>query len=421
MYFVKEWLSILIPSEGFRLFDLWQIGLILAGLYINNRLVSGKCNPLTKSNPSHWIRSNFAFILLWLEIILAYGLLDFVYGLSTPVLQIFASLSTIWIVIGLLTSLIRDRFCANSIAGLLYLATAFGTLSEIEYGVKRLKDVYFNLGTLEISAWAILAGIVAFVFTLWISLALARVIETQIQNVPQISDSLKVLIAKIIRIIFIVMATLIALGSVGIDLSTFTVLSGAIGLGLGFGLQKVISNFVSGIILLTDNSIKPGDVIEIDGTYGWINNLRARYASVITRDGTEHLIPNEDLITQRVINWSFTDKLVRMKIPIGVAYGSDPHKCIELIIEAAKAVNRVLHAPSPVCLLKGFGDNSVDLELRFWLSDPSNGVSNVKSKVLLNIWDTFKKNNIEIPFPQRDLHIRSSNVQNVSFSKTDSK
>ena len=163
-------------------------------------------------------------------------------------------------------------------------------------------------------------------------------------------------------------------------------------------------------MLLIDNSVKPGDVIEIDGTYGWINNLRARYASVITRDGTEHLIPNEDLITQRVINWSFTNKLVRMKVPIGVSYNADPHQCIQLVIAAAQSVERVLNDPAPICHVLGFGDSAVDLELRFWISDPSNGVTNVKSAVLLNVWDAFKDNQIEIPYPQRDLHIRSSEV-----------
>jgi small-conductance mechanosensitive channel len=234
-----------------------------------------------------------------------------------------------------------------------------------------------------------------------------------------LSPSLRVLLVKIIRIIFIIAATMIALSSMGINLSSLTVLVGAIGLGLGFGLQKVVSNFVSGVILLLDNSIKPGDVIEIEGTYGWINNLHARYASVITRDGTEHLIPNEDLITQRVINWSFTDELVRMRVPIGVSYKSDPHECIRLILLAANGNERVLQDPAPVCLLKDFGDSSINFELRFWLADPANGISNVKSLILLRVWDIFKENNIEIPFPQRDLHLRSSDVDFVKRAAPD--
>jgi small-conductance mechanosensitive channel len=284
------------------------------------------------------------------------------------------------------------------------------SLSLVDDGIDTLQELHVTIGTSTISAWGILSGILAFIFTLWICLAIARIAETQIQRVPRLSPSLKVLISKIFRIVFIGAAIAVSLSSMGIDLSALTVLGGAIGLGLGFGLQKVVSNFISGILLLADNSIKPGDVIEIDGTYGWINNLRARYASVITRDGTEHLIPNEDLITQRVINWSFTNNLVRIRVPVGVSYNSDPHQCVKLVIQAAQSIDRVLPDPPANCHVLGFGDSSINLELRFWISDPANGVANIKSQVLLNIWDIFKANNIEIPYPQQDLHIRSSDV-----------
>ncbi|WPJ96563.1 mechanosensitive ion channel [Coraliomargarita algicola] len=294
-----------------------------------------------------------------------------------------------------------------------YLITAIYAMAQLDGLSENLQDFHIEMGTLSVSAWGIVTGLIAFGITMWISLGLTRLLETRIQTVPRLSASLRVLIVKMIRILFIFIATMIALSSMGVNLSSLTVLGGAVGLGLGFGLQKVVSNFVSGIILLLDNSIKPGDVIEIEGTYGWINNLRARYASVITRDGTEHLIPNEDLITQRVINWSFTDELVRMRVPVGVSYNADPHECIALMLEAAKGHERVLEDPKPVCLLKEFGDSSLNLELRFWLSDPANGVGSVKSQVLLKIWDLFKENNIEIPFPQRDLHIRSSDVDLV--------
>ncbi|HKK17976.1 MAG TPA: mechanosensitive ion channel domain-containing protein, partial [Opitutales bacterium] len=271
----------------------------------------------------------------------------------------------------------------------------------------------------SISAWDVLAGLFTILFALWVSLAIARVVEHQVYRVPRMSGSLKVLISKVARILILIVAGMIALDAMEIDLSALTVMSGAIGLGLGFGLQKVVSNFISGIILLTDNSIKPGDVIEIEGTYGWINNLRARYASVITRDGTEHLIPNEEFITQKVTNWSFTDNLVRQRIPIGVSYGSDPHKCIEIVLEAARSIERVLENPAPACLLTGFGDSSVDVELRIWIADPANGIANVKSAVLLAVWDAFKANGIEIPFPQRDLHIKSSKVDFARHGQPD--
>jgi len=183
-----------------------------------------------------------------------------------------------------------------------------------------------------------------------------------------------------------------------------------IGIGIGLGLQKSIANLFSGLVLLLDKSIKPGDVIAIGDTYGWVDSLNARYVSVYTRDGIEHLIPNEQLITQEVQNWTHTNRLIRLRLPIGVHYESDVRRAIDLCVESATEVERVIDKPAPVCLLNGFGDNSVDLELRFWIGDPQKGTSNVKSKILMNVWDKFKENKIEIPYPQRDLHIRSSVV-----------
>jgi small-conductance mechanosensitive channel len=156
---------------------------------------------------------------------------------------------------------------------------------------------------------------------------------------------------------------------------------------------------------LLDRSIKPGEVIEIAVTYGWITRLNARFVSVSTRDGIEHLIPNEDLITQRVTNWSYSDDQVRLHVGVGIGYRSDVHEAMRLCIEAAKDVKRVLEAPTPVCLLKGFGDSAINLELRFWIRDPRNGTANVRSEVMLGIWDRFREHDIELPFPQRDLHI----------------
>jgi small-conductance mechanosensitive channel len=411
MTLLENWRVLLVPSGTFQLNDLWQLIVVIALFAISNKTLGAKANSvvITHSTPGLWLKSNLCFVALWAALMLSWGICILI-PIEAPVFSFFSLLGVIWLAIGLLTSLIRAPFWSKSVAAVCYLATAMLSLSLVDDGIDSLQDLHVTIGTSSVSAWGVLSGILAFAFTMWACLAVARIIETQIQKVPGLSPSLKVLIAKIIRIVFIAVATAVSLSSMGIDLSALTVLGGAVGLGLGFGLQKVVSNFISGILLLIDNSIKPGDVIEIDGTYGWINNLRARYASVITRDGTEHLIPNEDLITQRVINWTFTNNLVRMKVPIGVSYDSDPHQCIELVIAAAQSVDRVLSEPTPVCHVLGFGDSSIDLELRFWISDPTNGVANVKSQVLLNIWDTFKENNIEIPYPQRDLHIRSSDV-----------
>ena len=399
------------PEGGFHPHDLWQLAVVIILFGVSSKVLGKRANSIdiTRYSPILWIQRNLCFLTLWAALTIG-AVACSVLGIDTPIFRFFAYLGGAWIIIGLLTSFIGDKFWTKSIASVGYLTSGLFSLALMDDSIRLLEDLRFTVGTITISAWGVLSGIIAFALTLWLSLAIARIIETQIQRVPRLSPSLKVLIAKIVRIIFIIVATVVAMSSMGVDLSALTVLGGAIGLGVGFGLQKVVSNFISGILLLMDNSVKPGDVIEIDGTYGWINNLRARYASVITRDGTEHLIPNEDLITQRVINWSFTNNLVRMKVPIGVSYDADPHECIQLVVAAAESIDRVLNDPAPICHVLGFGDSSVDLELRFWISDPSNGVTNVKSAVLLNIWDTFKENNIEIPYPQRDLHIRSSDV-----------
>jgi small-conductance mechanosensitive channel len=253
-------------------------------------------------------------------------------------------------------------------------------------------------------------GLLAFAAVLWVANVLARLSETQIQRVDQLTPSLRVLISKVLRVMFIVFAIVIGLNTVGIDLTSLAVFSGAVGVGLGFGLQKVVSNFISGIILLLDRSIKPGDVIAIEDTYGWVNKLSARHVSVITRDGKEHLIPNELLITERVENWSYSDRNIRLKIPVGISYDADPREALALMKEAAAECPRILKKPEPRALMIGFGDSSVDLELRCWISDPNNGVANIKSDVLLLIWDKLHEHGIEIPFPQRDVHIKSGGV-----------
>ena len=210
---------------------------------------------------------------------------------------------------------------------------------------------------------------------------------------------------KLARLVLIGLAIIIGLQSIGFDLTSITVLSGAIGLGLGFGLQKVVSNLVSGVILLLDKSIKPGDVISLGDTFGWISSLGARYVSVVTRDGKEYLIPNEDLITREVVNWSHSDEYVRLDINFGTSYGDDPHLVRRIAIDAAQSVDRVLKFRAPVCHIVGFGDSSVDYILRFWIQDPSDGLTNVRGAVFLALWDAFAAEGISIPFPQREVRI----------------
>ncbi len=339
-------------------------------------------------------------ILQWLSVAAAAGA-----GWPNRLIAITVSLLTAWVVIRLTTGFLASAAFARLVALVAWSIAALSIVDLLTPLMAALDAAAFNLGSLRLSALTVIKGILTLALLLWLAAAAGRALEARVRAVETLTPSVQVLISKLARILLVTAAIVAGLSAVGIDLTAFAVFSGAVGVGIGFGLQKVVSNFVSGIILLLDRSIKPGDVIAIGQTYGWINSLNARFASVITRDGVEHLIPNELLITERVENWSFTHRRVRVRLPIGVAYKTDLHQAIALAIEAAAAVERVIETPAPQCLLTGFGDSAVDLELRVWIRDPQNGVANVRSDVLLQVWDRFRANDIEIPFPQRDVHL----------------
>lgn len=320
---------------------------------------------------------------------------------------IIAKLLTAWVLIRLASMLVANRALARIIAIAAWSVAALSIFGLLEPTTTLLDSWAANVGQVRVSPLTILKVALALWLSLWLANGLATLVERKLDRAESVAPTMRVLGAKLTRIALLTLAFMIALSAVGIDLTALAVFGGALGVGLGFGLQKIFSNLVSGVILLMDRSIKPGDVIAVGTTFGWINYLGARYASVITRDGIEHLIPNEELITQRVENWSYSNNLVRLRIPIGIAYHSDPRLAIKLCVEAAELVPRVQLTPEPRCQMMGFGDSSVDLELRIWINDPPNGRANVISEVLLGVWDRFHDNGIEIPFPQRDLHLRS--------------
>ena len=221
------------------------------------------------------------------------------------------------------------------------------------------------------------------------------------------SPAFKALITKTLGILLPVLAFVIALQLTGFNLATLAIFSGAVGIGIGLGLQQTVSNFAAGFTLLADKSIKPGDAISIDGTFGWVTGMQSRYVSIRTRDGTELLIPNDHFIVNGVVNWSKSDKIVRLHAPFGVSYATrDLKRVQELAIEAAKTVDRVVPVKDPVCNVMEFGDNSVNFDLRFWIRDPENGQANVRSDVYLAVWEALHDADIEIPFPQRDIYIK---------------
>lgn len=338
---------------------------------------------------------------------------------ENDLIRIVSILLFAWAVIRFISIFIASPRFARSFVIFSWLTAALAILGWLEPVMTGVDSVGFSVGEVRVSVLSVFKAIFMLAVFFWVAHYISTFLQNQINQTTALSSSLRVLISKIVQFTLMGLAVLLALGSVGIDLTAFAVFTGALGVGVGFGLQKIISNFISGIILLLDKSLKPGDVIEVETgngiTYGWIEKLGLRYTSVTTRDGTETLIPNETFITNPVTNWSFSNSRVRRKLPIGVSYNTDVEKAMKLCIEAAKSVERIIDYPAPVCQLRGFGDSAVDLELRFWIGDPTGGVKNVESEVNLKIWKAFKANNIEIPFPQRDLHLISADGQPIRF------
>ncbi len=283
------------------------------------------------------------------------------------------------------------------------LASMFGGLDPITIAMDR---VGFNLGQKRFS----LLWVVTIAVTVLVLYTAARVVNRIAGHIIGSSDGLdptqKLLGQKIAGVVVIVIAFFIGIDALGIDLTALSFFSGAFGLAIGFGLQKTIGNLFAGIILLLDRSIKPGDVIAVGDSFGWVNKIGVRAVSVITRDGKEHLIPNEDLMTTAVENWSYSDRNVRMRIPVGVAYTSDMQLVQELLYRAVDESPRVLKDPVPRIWMTDFGDNSVNWEIRAWISDPEGGMGNIRGDVLMRVWNLFQEHAIEIPFPQRDLYIK---------------
>jgi len=341
-----------------------------------------------------------ALLLMWL----ANGILV---GLGRPghLVETAASLLSAWVIIRLTASVVRDPNWSRFIAVTAWTIAALNILGLLQPTIDLLDGLAVTLGETRISVLLVLKGVLILAVLLRLALGASVVLERRVTGFEGLTPSVQVLLNKAVKVTLVIVAIVVSLSAVGINLSAFAFFGGAVGVGVGFGLQKVVSNLVSGVILLLDKSIKPGDVVEVGQTYGRIQSLGARYVSVVTRDGTEYLIPNEDLITNQVINWSFSNRLVRLKIPVGVAYRTDVPRAMALMTRAAEETPRVLDRPKPSCQLKGFGDSAIDLELRIWIDDPENGISNVSSEIRLKLWELFRDNGVEIPFPQRDVHL----------------
>jgi small-conductance mechanosensitive channel len=342
-------------------------------------------------------------------------------GGSVFLLNLAVSLAVAWVIIRVATAFIAEPFWARLIANIVWVIAALNIVGWLSPFSAFLNGIGMDVGEGgRLSLLTVLRAVFILAILYWLATRVSRLLSTRVTKIPNLTPSARLLLTKTVQIGLITLAVVLGLNISGVDLAALAIFSGAVGLGIGFGLQKIFANLISGLILLMDRSIKPGDVITLEDTYGHVNALGMRFASVITRDGMEHIIPNEDFITTKVINWSYSDRAVRVKKEIGVAYGTDVPRAMELIVEAANTVTRVLEAPATRCLLRSFDESQITLEVRFWISDPEGGVNNVSSDVLVAIWKSFAENDVQFPFPQRDIHLKSEETIRVRLEGRDS-
>jgi small-conductance mechanosensitive channel len=345
---------------------------------------------------------------------LAAGLIGFAVELVSALLVVRLGVYVLGRLLGP-KSWVRSRQLGITLVLAFIVALALlGWLDALEAALSRVSLVP---GRSQFSLWALLKGLVVVTAFVVVASLIARATERYLMRLEQVAVSTRVGVSKFSSFLLIGLGLLLGINAAGVDITTLNVLFGAVGLGLGLGLQSVASNFVSGFVLLMDRSIKPGDVISFtsantsDNTgssnFGWVQELRGRYVVVRDRDGVDTLVPNQNLITSPFINWSYSDQRVRIRLPVTVSYEDDPEEALQLLLEAATGHPRILHDPPPVTRLISFEDNGMRLEVRFWIADPVNGVNNVRSDVNRAIWRLFRTHGVHIPVPQRDLRMRA--------------
>jgi small-conductance mechanosensitive channel len=337
--------------------------------------------------------------------------------ISPRMLIAVSNLAIAGIVIRLLTGMMPNRALAQGIATTVWAVASLHILGLLTPITDFLQDLSLSIGKSQFTAFGAIKAILLAAICLQAASVISQFATRRIESITDLSPSLRVLMIKAVKIALFTTAILFALSSIGIDLTSLAIFSSALGVGIGFGLKTIFSNYVAGVLLLMDNSIKPGDTIEVGSVFGIVRDMHGRYCSVLTRDGKEYLIPNEQLIANEVINWTYSDTNVRLKIPVGIAYESDLKKAMELIEKATDKVDRVLRQPAPAARLIGFGDNSVDLQLRVWIADADKGVANVRSEILVNVWNLFHENGIALPFPQRDVLLKADSQLTVKIEK----
>jgi small-conductance mechanosensitive channel len=356
-------------------------------------------------------------LILCLRVLFAY------FGLRVELIDIAMDLATVLVLVrfgmhALVVSLGPNSWIRSwelRLTIVIWLAISFQVLGWFAGIERTLDSIDLIPGKSQFSLWALLKGFVVIAGFLIVTSLIARTIERRVMKLEGIAISTRIGISKFSTFGLLTLGVLLGINASGVDLTALTVLTGAIGIGLGFGLQTIASNFVSGFVLLMDKSIKPGDVISFTGTtgtssenFGWVQELRGRYIVIRDRDGVETLVPNQHFINNQVVNWSYSDQRVRIRLPVMISFQDDPELALQVLLDAAANHPRILKDPGPVSRLMSFENYGMRVEVRFWIRDPMNGVNNVRSDVNREIWRLFKKHGITIPVQQHDVRVIQS-------------
>ena len=401
---------------------LWQVGVLAASLALAwwiARLVHGRLAMMPPAEPGGTMKISFGGLnrvvfplcALLLVIVGRFILHRFHQGLH--LLDIAVPLLFSLMLVRVAVYVLRRAFGAGSplrkweraIAWTIWIGVALHITGLLPEVVDLLDSFAFHVGKQRISLLNILQALLSVGITVVIALWAGRTIEGRLMSAPALNLNTRVVLSKLAKILLVIVAVLVALPAVGIDVTVLSVFGGALGVGIGLGLQKIAANYISGFLILLDRSISPGALVTIENRHGQITKLAARYVVVKGMDGTESIIPNETVITSVVINHSYSDRRVRVDVPIQVSYESDVDRALELMLDAARSHSRVLADPAPAAQLKGFADSGINLELYVWVPDPEAGTGNLRSDLMRELWVSFKANNISIPYPQREVRI----------------
>ncbi|MHB8454607.1 MAG: mechanosensitive ion channel family protein [Acidiferrobacterales bacterium] len=402
----------------------WQIAILLGGAvtaffigrYLQNRLRPAIRPGTISGIPRTAMRTGVLVmipLILWALLVLATAALRRWTDIPTAILHLAGLLVGALTVIRMGVFVLRHSFSPGGklkaweriLTATIWSIVALHILGWLPAVIETLDEYGVTLGKTRISVYTVVSFILSIALLMLLALWFASLIHDRLMKSNALDVSMKVALSKLSKFVLLSLAVITAIISSGIDLTALALFGGALGVGIGFGMQRIVSNFLSGFVLIFEESIRPGDVIAVGGTYGRVVAMHARHVVVHTRDGVDILVPNESLLTSDIISWSYgDDRNIRIKLPVQISYTDDPEQVLGLLEQVARTHSRVLEQPPPAAYVIGFGDNGINLELRAWINDPEEGVGRVRSDLYRGMWRELKAAGVSIPFPQRDLH-----------------